>query len=170
MPEVCQGGKECLEQAGKTLPGRSRRACIHCVKIKMRCNNDKSCLAPPMVQDQKPLVFSSDNKSLNPPLVKRPQPKKRLAQAKKGPVATKKRLALRTPLLAPTPASHPAHHLGKGKGKEVAPPITSSDESEDGYLNPHPPPRPMFHALEEDCGKTVFSPCNAFAYAIQRSY
>ena len=142
-----RGGKGCLKQAGKALPGRSRRACIHCAKIKMCCDNDKSHPAPPIVQDQasgsaKPLVISSGDELSTPPLVKRSQlaTKKWLAQAKKGPVATKQRLASRTPLLAPTPASHLAHHLGKGKGKEVAPPITSTDELEDGYLNPHPPP------------------------------
>ena len=74
-----RGGKECLEQAGKTLPGRSRRACIHCAKIKMRCDDDKSCPAPPKVQDQasrkaSPLVISSNNESLNLPPVKRSQP------------------------------------------------------------------------------------------------
>ena len=141
MPEARQGGE------GVPGAGRSRRACIHCAKIKMHCDDDKSCPAPPMVQDQasrsaKPLVISSDDESLTPPLVKRSQlaTKKQLAQAKKGPVATKKGPALRTPLLAPTPASCPAHHLGNRKGKEVAPPIISSDELEDGYLNPHPPP------------------------------
>ena len=112
-----------MEQTGKALPGRSRRACIHCVKIKMCCNDDKSHPAPPMVQDQasgstKPLIISSDNESLTPPPVKRSRPatKKWLAQAKKGPVAMKKRPAPRSPLPAPTLASYPAHHLGKGKG------------------------------------------------------
>ena len=105
-----------------------------------------------MVQDQasgsaKPLVISSDDELSTPPLVKRSQlaTKKWLAQTKKGPVAMK-------------------------KGKEVAPPITSSDELEDGHVNPHLPSQPMFHALEEKCGKTIFSPWNAFAYAIQRSH
>lgn len=71
-----RGGKECLEQGGKALAGRSRRACVHCAKIKMWCDNDKSHPVQPKVHDWAsvqagPFIISSDNEPPMPAAFRR---------------------------------------------------------------------------------------------------
>ena len=112
--------------------------------------------AHPQGQDRRslkavPLVILSDKESSNLALVKRSQlpTKQQLVQAKKRMAPASERPVASTSALAPVFTSG----LAKGKGKEVAPPMTSSNESEDRYLNPHPPPHPTFQELEEECGK-----------------
>jgi hypothetical protein len=173
-------GRECLERAGKGVPGKVR-ACLGCASVKMRCDGDdegsmsvKPTPARPEAGGAKSvkfslLVTSSDDEGPKPAVVNRSRPAtgKKMGQAKR----TTKRPAPTTPTPTPapsstasTPAPAPATPLprrkGKGKGKALSPPIASSDESQDGYLNHRPESRPTFRELEKQCGMSrIVFPC-----------